>query len=160
MFPFDDVIMGIRSSNKLQWLALRTGLQDSSPSGGHLSDIVLGPIHDDVIKWKHFPPYWPFSQGIHRWPVNSPHKGQWRGASMFSLICAWINGWVNNREADDLRRNRAHYDVTVMCTGMRFTCNEAHWVQAKRLTALSPRSYPRLMTRCLGSYKSLCLRRY
>ena len=47
-------------------------------------------------------------------PVNSPHKGQWRGALMFSLICAWINGWVNNREAVDLRRYRAHYDVTVM----------------------------------------------
>ena len=47
-------------------------------------------------------------------PVNSPHKGQWRGALMFSLICVWINGWVNNREAGDLRRYRAHYDVTVM----------------------------------------------
>ena len=68
-------------------------------------------IHDDVIKWKHFPRYWPFVRGIHRWPVNSPHKGQWRGALMFSLICAWINRWVNNREADDLRRHRAHYDV-------------------------------------------------
>ena len=52
--------------------------------------------------------------GIHRPPVNSPHKGQWRGALMFSLICVWINGWVNNREAGDLRRYRAHYDVTVM----------------------------------------------
>ena len=47
-------------------------------------------------------------------PVNSPHKGQWRGALMFSLICVWINGWVNNREAGDLRLYRAHYDVTVM----------------------------------------------
>ena len=47
-------------------------------------------------------------------PVNSPHKGQWRWALMFSLICAWINGWVNNREAGDLRRNRAHYDVNVL----------------------------------------------
>ena len=47
-------------------------------------------------------------------PVNSLYKGQWRGALMFSLICAWINGWVNNREAGDLRRNRAHCDVTVM----------------------------------------------
>ena len=47
-------------------------------------------------------------------PVNSPHKGQWRGALMFSLICAWINRWVNNREAGDLRRYRAHYDVVVM----------------------------------------------
>ena len=43
-----------------------------------------------------------------------PHKGQWRGALMSSLICAWINGWVNNREAGDLRRHRTHYDVSVM----------------------------------------------
>ena len=70
--------------------------------------------HDDVIKWKHFPRHWPFVQGIHRSPVNSPHKGQWRRALMISLICAWINGWVNNREAGDLRRSRAHYDVIVM----------------------------------------------
>ena len=70
--------------------------------------------HDDVIKWKHFPRYWPFVRGIHRSPVKYPHKGQWRGALMFSLICAWINGWVNNGEAGDLRRHRAHYDVNVM----------------------------------------------
>ena len=44
--------------------------------------------HDDVIKWKHFSRYWPFLWGIHRPPVNSPHKGQWRGTLMFSLICA------------------------------------------------------------------------
>ena len=47
-------------------------------------------------------------------PVNSPHKGQWHGALMFSLICARINGWVNNGEAGDLRPHQAHYDVTVM----------------------------------------------
>ena len=47
-------------------------------------------------------------------PVNSPHKGQWCGALMFSLICTWINAWVNNPEALDLRRHRAHYDVIVM----------------------------------------------
>ena len=70
--------------------------------------------HDDVIKWKHFPRYWPFVRGIHRSPVNSPHKGQWCGALMFSVICVWINDWVNNREAGDLRRYRAHYDVTLM----------------------------------------------
>ena len=73
-------------------------------------------IHDDVIKWKHFPRYRPFVWGIHRSPVNSSHKGQWRGALMFSLICAWINGWVNNREAGDLRRYCAHYNVTIMNT--------------------------------------------
>ena len=33
---------------------------------------------------------------------------------MFSLICAWINNWVNNREAGDLRRHRGHYYVNVM----------------------------------------------
>ena len=70
--------------------------------------------HDDVIKWNHFPRYWPFVRRIHRYPVNSPHKGQWRGTLMFSLICARINDWVNNREAGDLRRRWAHYDITVM----------------------------------------------
>ena len=70
--------------------------------------------HDDVIEWKPFPRYWPFVREIHRSPVNSPHKGQWRGALMFSSICFWINGWVNNREAGDLRRYRVHYDVIVM----------------------------------------------
>ena len=69
--------------------------------------------HDDVIKWKHFPGYWSFVRGIHRSPVNSPHKGQWHRALMFSLICVWINGWVNNREAGDLGCYRAHYDVTI-----------------------------------------------
>ena len=76
--------------------------------------IATTPLHDDVIKWKHVPRYWPFAPGIHRSPVNSPHKGQWRGSLMFSLICAWINGWANNREAGDLRRHRAHHGVTVM----------------------------------------------
>ena len=70
--------------------------------------------HDDVIKWKHFPRYWPFVRGIHRSAVNSPHKGQWRGALVFSLICTRINGWVNTGEAGDLRRHRAHYGVIVM----------------------------------------------
>ena len=52
--------------------------------------------------------------GIHRSSVNSPPKGQWHGALMFSLIWAWINRWVKNREAGNLRRHRAHYDVIVM----------------------------------------------
>ena len=49
-------------------------------------------VHDDVIKWKHFPRYWPFVRGI----------------------SAWIYGWINNRESGDLRRHRAHYDVILM----------------------------------------------
>ena len=86
---------------------------------GLQKQFVLGiiDIHDDVIKWKHFPRYSPFVRGIHRSPVNNPHKGQWRWALMFSLICARINGWVKTREAGDLRWHRAHYDVIVMtCT--------------------------------------------
>ena len=59
-----------------------------------------------VIKWKLFPRYWPFLRGIHRSP--------WRPALVFSLICAWINAWVNNLEAGELRRYRTHYDVTVV----------------------------------------------
>ena len=52
-------------------------------------------------------------------PVNSRHKGQWCGAFMFSLICAWINGWVNNLQAGDLKRHWAHYDATVMSFALR-----------------------------------------
>ena len=41
--------------------------------------ILYGCFQDDVvIKWKHFSRYWPSVRGIHRSPVNSPHKGQWR----------------------------------------------------------------------------------
>ena len=60
------------------------------------------------------PRYRPFVRGSQRSPVNFPDRGQWRGVLMFSLICAWINGWVNNRAAGDLRHYRAHYDLTVM----------------------------------------------
>ena len=52
--------------------------------------------------------------GLSELPMNSPHKGRWGGASMFSLICAWTNGWANNRDAGDVGRHRIHYDVTVM----------------------------------------------
>ena len=87
-------------------------------------------IHDDVIKWKQFPRYWPFVRGIHRSPVNSLHKGQWRGALKFSLICVWINGWVNNGEAGDLWRHLAHYDVTVM----GYCCDKWEiWRRLKRM---------------------------
>ena len=73
-------------------------------------------IHDDVIKRKHFPCYWPFVKGIDQSPVDSPRKGQWRGALMFPLICARTNGWANNRDAGDFIRHGTHYDVTVMET--------------------------------------------
>ena len=101
-------------------------------------DITL--LHDDVIKWKHFPRYWPFVGGIHRSPVTSPHKGQWRGPLMFSLICAWINGWVNNLDAGDLGRHHAHYDVIVMLTWRAATLLyifSSYWNTAVRIVTVA-----------------------
>ena len=94
-YPTEKVMSGSISLNGIQWLGIKL-------------------YHDDVIKWKYLPRYWSFVRGIHRSSVNSPHKGQWRGALMFSFICAGINGWVNNGEAGDLRGHRTHYDVIVM----------------------------------------------
>ena len=79
--------------------------------------------HDDVIKWKHFLRYWPFVRGIHRS----------RGALMLSLICAWTDGWVKNRYAGDLRRHRAHYDVTVM-NGRSNENRQISWCQLVMIT--------------------------
>ena len=83
-------------------------------SNFNLSDRSLWtPFIDDVNNWKHFPCYWTFVQpSILIKPVNSPHKGQWRGCFLWSA--PWINGWLSNREAGDLRRHRVHYDVNVM----------------------------------------------
>ena len=105
----------VRSSNRLQRLDYMTGNPYSSQ-------------HDDVIKWKHFPRYCPFVRGIHWSPVNSPHKSQWRGALMFPLICVGINGWINNREAGDLRRYCAHYDVSVMSNGFFKLANKQNLI--------------------------------
>ena len=88
--------VNLEGMGKMVWYSVSHGVGNS----------VFCRWYDDVIKWKHFPRY--------RSPVNSPHKGQWHGALMSSLICARISGWVNSREAGDLRRHRVHYDVTVM----------------------------------------------
>ena len=162
--------------------------------------VTARALHDDVIKWKHFSRYKPFVRGIHRWPVNSPQKGlvtrkasdaelwfffdlrlnnvwvnnreagdwrrhrahyevtimgllaicagnspvngefphkcQWHGALMFSLICAWINSWVNNREAGDLRPYRARSDVSGM------NCVNLQWMTRERVSC-----------RCWSPYK-------
>ena len=81
-----------------------------------LVSICLRKVH--VAWWRHqmetFSALLAIRAGNSPVPLNSPHKGQWRGALVFSLICVWINGWVNNRAAGDLRRHRGHYDVNVM----------------------------------------------
>ena len=112
---------------------------------------LASAAHDDVIKWKHFPRYWPFVRGIHRSPVNSLHKGQWRGALMFSLICARINGWVNNREAGDLWRYRGHYDVIVMIRKL-YSNGEDHSVDSRlHGQTVYSRTYAHIFVlRCVG----------
>ena len=84
-------------------------------------------------------------------PVNSPHKGQWRGALMFTLICARINGWVNNREAGDLRCHRAHYDVIVMSQDVLYQAYEIHDCKT---TPISMGSWKRNVTPVSNGVKS------
>ena len=80
MFPFDDVIMRFLGNvDKLHVYMTYLNV--------YMTDKIC-IWHDDVIKWKHFPRYWPFVRGIHRSSANSSHNGQWRGSLMFSLICA------------------------------------------------------------------------
>ena len=82
-----------------------------------ISSFILGPVLTHSW-WRHqmetFSALLALCAGNSPAPVNSPHKGQWRGALMFPLICVWINGWVNNSEAGDLKCYQAHYDITVM----------------------------------------------
>ena len=113
-----------RSETKLNLTCTDHGLWQFPKNGFDFWPVVSNRnrnMHDDVIKWKHFPRCWPFVREIHRSPVKSLHEGQWQRALMFSLICAWTNGWVNNRDAGDLKYRRAHYDVIVMeCIKMTF----------------------------------------
>ena len=96
-------------------------------SGFSFNALDLSPVHGlmEAQSWPWVVPWWrhqmeTFSALLAFCARNSPVtgefpvQGQWRGALVFSLICAWINGWVNNREAGDLRRHRAHYNVIVM----------------------------------------------
>ena len=106
-------------------------------------EIVIN--HDDVIKWKHFPRYWPFVWGIRRSPVNSPHKGQWRGALMFSLIWAWINGWINNGCWFETP-SRPLWRHCTNCASIR------EWWKRDDKSALIPRRFlPRLEWYCIAS---------
>ena len=70
-------------------------------------------------------------------PVNSPHKGQWRGALMFPLICIWVNDWVNSREVGDLRRYRDHNDVTVMMSCQKHYDDVTMGAIASQITSLA-----------------------
>ena len=117
-----------KKTSKLRVTGLCAGWPVNSPHKGPVTREMF-PFDDVIMKWQLCCCWWynvswwrhqmeTFSAwlvlcaGNSPVPVNSPHKGQWRGALMFSLIC--MNGWVNNREAGDLRRYPVHYDVIVM----------------------------------------------
>ena len=124
--------------------------------------------HDDVTKRKHFPCYWDFA-GNSLVAGEFPPKGQWRGALMSSLVCAWTNGWVNNRNYDDMRRHRlavisyqfesmAHpltwWSIVHHITSWRGPCRQETYFPDFRL-----QSTHKLMVSCyidLYIYTSLC----
>ena len=78
----------------------------------HYSNVIISAMASQITGVSII--YWSFVKGIHRSPADSPHKDQWRGALLLSLIWVLTNAWANNRDAGDLRRHRAHYDVTVV----------------------------------------------
>ena len=80
-------------------------------------------LHDDVIKRKHYPRYWPFVWG-HLWiPLTKTSDAELWCFVLF-LICAWTNSWANNRDTGDLRCHRGHYDVTVMWYLIPVACSQ------------------------------------
>ena len=92
MFPFDDVIIYFRNHCHIsQGPMYQLVIFQSNRQCSWVFHRCSFTAHDDVIKWKHFACYWPFVRGIHRSPANSPHKGHWREALMFSLIFARTN---------------------------------------------------------------------
>ena len=123
------------------WLPIHTGVKvnpcyQTGPSWNiHWLNSIVVICSNEVMsnsksimassKIETFSRYWPFVRGIHRSLLDSPHKGQRRGALMFSLTCAWTNHWVNIRDAGDLKRYRAHYDITL--TGFIFLTAVLSW---------------------------------
>ena len=123
--------------NKCTWLLIHTLVADNLCQWTWYEDFrcdgSIGPLHQwhwSKSWWRHqmetFSALLVLCAGNSPVPVNSPHKGQWCGALMFSLICHRIDDWVNNREAGDLRRHRGHYDVIVMCWNMAILTDAIH----------------------------------
>ena len=120
-----------------KWLSIKY-LIDFVPSGP--IDSKLAMVQVIMTSWRRheietFSTLLAFCEGIHRSPVDSPLKDQWCEALMFSLINAWTNDRANNRDADDLRRHRAHYDVTVKLGVEQAT---EHYLKQWWLSSLTP----------------------
>ena len=112
----DDVLHDVPSTHVDKFLLLHSSYSFASRVSYLSSTVHLTSYFSTW--WRHqmgiLSALLPICAGISPVTGEFPHKGQWRGALMFSLICGWINDWVNKREAGDLRRYRAHYYVIVM----------------------------------------------
>ena len=100
---------------------------------------LIGNVHDDVIKWKHFRVTGHLCGEFTgpRWiPAQRPVT---RSFDAF-LDLRRINGWVNYGEAGDWRRHRAHYDVIVMVTLNATGSDDRAWIltYCRRFSAYPP----------------------
>ena len=80
-------------------------------------------VHDDAMTWKRNRRYWPFVRGIHRWPVDSHHKGPLTRALMVSFMLVLTNSWTNTRVAVDLRHHAAR--VIMVMSLLWFSCRQS-----------------------------------
>ena len=118
-FPFGDVIM-------LQTCRFHKVLEYWCCGSGNDTTLGIGVIHDDVIKWKHYPRNWAFVRGIHRSREFPAERPVTRSFDDFFDLRPNKRLSINNREAGDLRRNRGHDDVIVMLKPVR---NGRHFVE-------------------------------
>ena len=91
--PDLEIIIVIISQLTLRWRHNgRDGVSNHQPHDYLLNSLFRhrSKKTSKLIKWKHFPRYWPFVRGIHRSPVNSLHKGQWRGKCFHLMTLSWI----------------------------------------------------------------------
>ena len=114
--------------------------------------------HDDVMTWEGFPHYWPFSWWRHQMETFSASLAICAGNSWFTMICARINGWVNNGEAGDLRRHCTHYDVVVMCKGNPMVTSHGSTYQSAPLIVIIMATMVAL--RCSWCQLRLCLKEF
>ena len=97
-----SLTMPITKTQNSDWYTKVITMMTSS-NGNMFS--VAGPLSENSPITGEFPPQWPVRQSL----------------DVF-FICVWIKSWVNNHEAGDLRRHRAHYYVIVMAN-LDMGCN-------------------------------------